>query len=189
MLFWRFTGKYLRSHWKHWQYKLSNTGYFFFSLYFILGKVLTVSYACCIAISLLTRSYVLPKKMKRRVSTTSDTQDQLNRQANYIQMFIILVGGFFTWNLDFVCEHCKCTQGLPFFRHVFSDVVYEAWLQFFPKSRTIQHKIVFLKTFLKPSTGGGTYSMIYLKAKNEEKYLIWPCTDQKQFCPFSENKK
>ena len=87
MLFWRFTGKYLRSHWKHWKFKLSKTGYFFFSLYFILGKVLTLSYACCIAISLLTRSYVLPKKMKRRVSTTSDTQDQLNRQANYCTVY------------------------------------------------------------------------------------------------------
>ena len=25
--------------------------------------------------------------------------------------------------------------------------------------------------------------------RNSKKYLFWPCTDQKQFCPLSENKK
>ena len=37
----------------------------------------------------------------------------------------------------------------------------------------------------------GTFSSIYLKAKNEEKfkkYLFLPCTDKKQFCPL-KNKK
>ena len=96
------------------------------------------------------------------------------KNATHSMLCQIVVGPQFQ---NFISQCClfPWSQGLRIFRLV-------------PLNQ--QNKI--LTNFFQACDKGGTYSLIYSKAKNEEKfkkYLFWPSTDQNSFCPFSEERK
>ena len=89
---------------------------------------------------------------------------------------------------------CQIVFG-PQFQNFMSQCCLFPWSQGLSKFGLLTCKICKKNFFLKRFSSlrqEGTDSLNFLRAKNKEKikkYLFWPCTDQKQYCPFSEIKK